>query len=95
MKVRWSRLVIEDLLALRARITEDNPAAAQKIARIITSSVQKLLCENAEIGRPGRVPGTRELVIARTPYIVPYCVRRGVIHVLRVYHGKRRRPDKL
>ena len=95
MKLRWSRLAVEDLLALRSRIAEDNPAAAQKIARIIISSIQRLLSENAEIGRPGRVPGTRELVIARTPYIVPHRVRRGVIHVLRVYHGKRRWPEKL
>jgi plasmid stabilization system protein ParE len=36
---------------------------------------------------------TRELVIPRTPYIVPYRFQRAVIQVLRVYHGARRWPE--
>jgi toxin ParE1/3/4 len=95
MKVRWSRLAVEDMLALRAHIGEHNPAAAQRMAQTIASNVNKLLPENPQLGRPGRVPGTRELVIARTPFIVPYRVRHGVIHVLRVYHSARRWPEKL
>jgi toxin ParE1/3/4 len=45
------------------------------------------------VGRPGRVPGTRELVIAHMPYIVPYRVRGEAIQILRVYHSARRWPD--
>jgi toxin ParE1/3/4 len=39
------------------------------------------------------VPGTRELVIPQTPYIVPYRVQGHVIQILRAYHGARRWPD--
>jgi len=95
MRVHWTRLAIEDMQTLRAYIGEHNPAAAQKVAHTIASNVNKLLAENPELGRPGRVPGTRELVIPRTPFIVPYRVRGGVIHVLRVYHSARRWPEKL
>jgi len=44
------------------------------------------------MGRFGRVPGTRELVIPRTPFIMPYKLEGKVIHVLRVFHGARRWP---
>jgi toxin ParE1/3/4 len=47
------------------------------------------------MGRPGRVPGTREFVIARTPYVVPYRVRGDAIEILRVYHGARLWPAAL
>jgi toxin ParE1/3/4 len=45
------------------------------------------------MGRPGRVPGTREFVIPRTPHIVPYRLQGESIQILRVYHGARRWPD--
>ena len=45
------------------------------------------------MGRPGRVPGTRELVIPGTPYIVPYRVQGEAIQILRVYHSARRWPE--
>ena len=45
------------------------------------------------MGRPGRIPGTRELVIPKTPFIVPYRLQRNVIQILRVYHGARRWPE--
>ena len=42
--------------------------------------------------RPGRVPGTRELVIPRTPFVVPYRLKSDIIQILRVYHGAHRWP---
>lgn len=95
MKVRWTRLAMEDIRALRAYIGEHDPAAAQKMAQTIAATVNRLLPDNPELGRPGRVPGTRELVIARTPFIVPYRVHRGAILILRVYHAARRWPETL
>ena len=90
----WSPEAIDDLAALRAFIEEDDPAAAQRIALRIVHAVEVLLPENPQMGRPGRVPGTRELVIPPTPFIVPYRLRRNRIQVLRVFHGMRRWPDK-
>jgi toxin ParE1/3/4 len=89
----WSPEAIDDLAALRAYIEQDDPAAAQRVALHIVHNVQTLLAENPKMGRPGRVPGTRELVIPRTPFIVPYRLRGGAIQVLRVFHGARRWPE--
>lgn len=93
MTTVWSPQAVEDLAALRAYIARDDPAAAQRIALSIIGAVE-LLAENPAAGRPGRVPGTRELVIPRTPFIVPYRQHGDVIQVLRVYHGARRWPDR-
>jgi toxin ParE1/3/4 len=93
-KIQWSRLAIEDLQALRAHIGEHDAAAAKRLAEAIVSSVETLLSEHEGIGRPGRVAGTRELVIAQTPYIVPYRVRAGVVQILRIYHGARLWPTR-
>jgi toxin ParE1/3/4 len=95
MIVVWSPEAIEDLISLRAYIAEESPAGARRIALRIFHAVEHLLPDNPHMGRPGRVPGTRELVIPRAPYIVPYRVQREVIQILRVYHGARRWPDNL
>jgi toxin ParE1/3/4 len=89
----WSTEAIADLVALRAYIEQDDPAAAQRVALHIVRNVETLLLNSPEMGRPGRVPRTRELVIARTPYIVPYRVAGNTIQVLRVFHGARRWPE--
>jgi toxin ParE1/3/4 len=93
MNIFWSPESIEDLTSLRAYIAEDDPAAARRVALRIMHDIEQLLPSNPHIGRPGRVPGTRELVIPRTPYIVPYRIQHGAIQILRVYHGARRWPD--
>lgn len=95
MNIVWSPEAIEDLLSLRAYIAEDNPAAARRAVLPVLESIEQLLPDNPQIGRAGRVPGTRELVIPRTPYIVPYRFQRTTIQILRVYHGARRWPDRL
>ena len=84
-----------DLRSLRAYIEQDNPQAARRIPLHVIGSVETLLPENPSSGRPGRVPETRELVIPKTPFIVPYRVRAETIYILRVYHGARRWPEKL
>jgi toxin ParE1/3/4 len=91
----WSPEAISDLIALRAYIAKDDPAAAQRVALRIIDAVETLLSENAEIGRPGRVRGTRELVIPRTPFIVPYRLQGNALQILRVFHGARRWPERL
>jgi len=82
-------------MSLRAYIAADNPAAARKVALHIMHNIEQLLPDNPQLGRPGRVPGTRELVIPNTPFIVPYRLQRNTIQILRIYHGSRRWPDSL
>jgi toxin ParE1/3/4 len=95
MNILWSPEAIEDLNSLRAYIAQDNPSAAQAVALHIMHSIEQLLPDNPQIGRPGRVPGTRELVIPQTPFIVPYRLQRNVIQIMRVFHGARRWPEDL
>jgi toxin ParE1/3/4 len=67
--------------------------AALTVYQAIRTRVE-LLADQPNIGRPGRVPDTRELVIGRTPYIVAYIVdtRRDAVVILRVLHGAQRWP---
>jgi len=93
MNILWSPEAIEDLTSLRAFIAEDDLSAARRVVLHIVNNIEQLLPDNPQMGRPGRVPGTRELVIPKTPFIVPYRLQRNVIQILRVYHGARRWPD--
>jgi toxin ParE1/3/4 len=94
MRIRWFRDAILDLIELRQYIGDDNPHAAQEVAGQIIHDVEHLR-DHPAMGRPGRVEGTRELVISRFPYIIPYRVKNNVIEVLRVLHAARKRPAKL
>lgn len=93
MRVRWLRTALVNLDEEADYIAEDDPAAADRLVQRILRATD-LLVRNASIGRPGRVPGTRELVIAGTPYIVPYRVRAETVEILRVFHAARRWPKK-
>jgi toxin ParE1/3/4 len=90
----WSPEAIEDLAALRTYTEQDDPASARRVALHIIHNVEILLPANPEMGRAGRVPGTRELVIPRTPFIVPYRLQGRTIQILRVFHGARRWPER-
>jgi toxin ParE1/3/4 len=94
VRVKWLRAALADLSAEFEHIAKDNPSAASRTVLRIRRTVE-LLETHTAIGRPGRVPGTRELVIPGTPYIVPYRVRTGEIQVLRVFHAARRWPTEL
>jgi plasmid stabilization system protein ParE len=47
------------------------------------------------MGRPGRVLGTRELVVPDTPYVIPYRVRRERLELIAVFHGRQKWPGRL
>ena len=79
----------EDLRAITQYICCDSFEAAQQVVEYIIDSVEKLK-DNPSIGRVGRVLRTRELVISKYPYIVPYQVRENIIYILRVLHTSRK-----
>ncbi len=94
MHVRWLRRALENLEEEFAYIARDDPEAAERLVERIAASVKRLENHPA-LGRPGRLPNTRELVIAGTPYIVPYRVRGQAVEILRVFHGTRKWPRNL
>ena len=93
MRIRWLSKALQNLENEAAYIALDDPIAARKIVQRIFEQIDRLE-ENPALGRPGRIHGTRELLIARTGYIVPYRVRPSLdrVEILRVFHGSRRLP---
>ena len=75
-------------------IAEDNPKTARRFVAEIFRQTD-LLAEHPEMGRAGRIPGTRELVITGYPYIIPYRIRRNVVEILRIFHTARRWPESM
>ena len=94
MKVVWSRRAIRHLIALREHIARDSEQNAALVAQRILQSVE-VLQKQPEVGRPGRVIGTRELVVPNTRYIIPYRVRRERLELIAVLHGRQKWPTKL
>lgn len=95
MRLRWTRLAERDLDEIAAYIGQDNPAAAARVILELIDQVESLLPAHPAIGRPGRVVGTRELVIGELPYVIPYRVRGQDLEILRVLHTSRRWPEAL
>jgi toxin ParE1/3/4 len=92
MGVKWTRTALANLNDLAEYIAQDNPRAAAEMVDRIVAAIEKLKT-HPSLGRPGRVPNTRELVVAATPYIIPYRVKGRNIEILRVFHGARRWPE--
>ena len=92
MKIIWSPQALTDLREIYLYISKDSLSAARALHERIRSCVL-LLAETPQIGRPGRVPGTREMVVSGTRYIVPYRIAKDTLQILRVYHTARQWPD--
>ena len=87
------RTALRNLDAEASFIAEDDPVAAGLVVERVMAAVAVRAAQLA-LGRPGRVPNTRELVVPKTRYIVPYRVRGDTIEILRVFHTSRRLPQK-
>ncbi len=90
MEVRFSESSLEDLRSIREYICANNEEAAKKVVAYILEQIETILANNPAIGRAGRVLRTREFVISKYPYIVPYQVRENIIYILRVLHTSRK-----
>ena len=94
MQIVWLKTALKNLDELGAYIAQDNPIAASQVVDLITSQVKQLSTQPA-MGRPGRVLGTRELVISNTHYLVPYRIKNNMVEILRVFHTSRKLPGNL
>lgn len=92
MRVKWLRRALQNLDAEATYIAQDSPQSAAAFVEHVLASAQKL-ARHPQMGRPGRVPGTRELVVTRFPYILPYRVREQNVEILRVFHTARKWPQ--
>lgn len=88
--LEWREAARADLLAVVDYISDDNPDAAQRLKDEINEKVSKLP-DRPKVYRPGRVAGTREMVI-RPNYIVVYAENDRAVVILRVLHAARQWP---
>lgn len=72
----------------------NNAGVADRIATRIANIVGQLE-SFPMLGRRGRLTGTRQLVISRTPFIAAYTVEEDRIVILATYHGAQRWPEAL
>jgi plasmid stabilization system protein ParE len=93
MQVKWLRKALHNLDEEATCIAQDDVNAARLVVQRVLAAVA-MLADQPGLGRPGRVPGTRELIIAKTRYLVPYRVRGDTVEALRVFHTSRRLPNK-
>jgi toxin ParE1/3/4 len=91
MKIRWMPLAEQDLDSAYDYVGQDNTRAAKKLVAHIFSAVGMLI-RHPLAGREGRVSGTRELAVARTPYVIAYRLRGDEIQILSVIHGAQQWP---
>ncbi|OAI09972.1 type II toxin-antitoxin system RelE/ParE family toxin [Methylomonas methanica] len=92
MKLVWTEPARQDLREIFTFIAEENPNAARRLLAEIKERAV-LLQDNPQLGRAGRVDGTRELVLVGTQYILPYRLKEQQIQILAVFHGARLWPD--
>ena len=95
MRVKWLNRALQNLEDEAAYIAQDDPKAARIVVQRIFNQVDRL-ADNPASGRPGRIHGTRELVVLNTRYIIPYRVRPRLdqIEILRVFHASRKLPAR-
>jgi toxin ParE1/3/4 len=93
LRVKWLRQALQNLADEADFIAQDSPKSAAELIKHLMQSADSL-ATHPQMGRPGRVPGTRELVVTRFPYILPYRVRGENVEILRVFHTARKWPQR-
>ena len=94
MKVVWLRTALRNLDETATFIARDNADAARHVVARLRQATERL-ARHPDSGRPGRIAGTRELIVPGLPFILPYRVRTDRIEILRVLHASRRWPQRL
>ncbi|MHB8771998.1 MAG: type II toxin-antitoxin system RelE/ParE family toxin [Syntrophales bacterium] len=92
MILEWLPAAQRDFDELVEYIAADHPMAAISQGDEIEAQVS-MLVDHSRMGRPGRVKGTRELVIVRSPFIVAYRIKGKAVQILRILHGAQQWPE--
>ena len=89
---KWLRKAALNLEDAHDHLAKENSRVAQEFVLEVYRLVH-LLVDQPAMGRPGRVPGTRELVLQPYPFLIPYRVKGEEIQILRVFHTRLRLPS--
>ena len=91
MRLEWLPTAARDLTAQLEWVASHDPWAAIDVGDAVHEAVGRL-ADHPAIGRPGRLAGTRELVVVGTPYVVVYRIEPAAVLVLRILHAAQRWP---
>jgi toxin ParE1/3/4 len=94
VRVEWLPVAERNRESHLPYIGERNPWAAIDMGDAIEAAVQHLV-DHPDMGRQGRVKGTRELVVSGTPYVIAYRVETDAVVILRLLHGAQKWPSKI
>jgi len=94
MEVIWTTTALQGLERARRYIAEDNPEAAKRVYEAILAGAGRLGDMWPEMGRPGRVDGTREWVVSKTPYLIAYAIAASQVKIIAVQHGAQKWPER-
>jgi len=89
LKIKLSPSALEDLESIGSYLDRQNSNLRVKTIKTIKFEIA-LLAEFPNKGRTGFIPNTRELILSKLPYCVPYRIRKGEIEVIRIYHTSRK-----
>ena len=92
MRVRWTTDAADDLERICDYISEDRPDSARRVAQSVIERIGTLETF-PNLGRVGRVQGTREIAFPPLPFVAIYEVREEQIVILRILHGAQRWPS--
>jgi len=92
MKVVWSAVSVRHLHEVVEYLQGESSSGAKTIRRRILETVRRV-GQMPYSGRVGRIDGTREAVVPRSPYIVAYQVSVDAVEILGIWHGARLWPE--
>jgi plasmid stabilization system protein ParE len=93
MRIRWLRSALRTLDHHANYIAKNDAVAARNAVQRIQAAVDQL-AEYPSMGRIGRVPLTRELIVGGTPWIIVYRLRAEMVEIIRVLHGAQSWPPQ-
>jgi toxin ParE1/3/4 len=94
VKIVWTRKASRHLHAAYEYWNRESSEESADIMLDRIFSAVEMLERFTEAGRPGRIYGTRELVIVPTPFLVAYRIRRSKVEIVSLLHGARKWPDR-
>ena len=91
MKIKLTKLATQDLQSTKDYISQDKPKAALAVMKRVVEAIENIVTFPS-MGRPGRVPHTKELVVSGPPLIIIYQVRQDILYIVRIIHTARKWP---
>lgn len=91
MQINWEQLAVDELYEIFDYIAADNPNAAWRVFDDVKTQINQLL-DHPFLGRIGRFPGTRELVLTHTSCVAIYSISGETVLIRRILHTARRWP---